>query len=450
MVLKVASGGPLNGPVYYQGTWDANANTPTLQSGVGFTGEYYIVSVAGNTTLDGISNWQVGDWAIFNGATNKWEKIDGGSYGTTMKIVNDTSSNTTYNIALTSSSGGLIDTEYVDNGALTFNPSTQVLTAKVFQSSAVSLGKPNFYATNTSSGVITFYDNLDPDAGVYNYRMQFDDGYTVMTMSTVNSPNDVGNIVFGLNQYGSVAFSGTQDNIGQISSLNFGSAGQVLTSNGASAAAYWSTPANGTVVSISAGTGITATPNPITSSGTIAIANTTVTAGTYGSSSAVAQVTINAQGQVTSASNVGITIPSGNVTGLGTMATQNANSVTITGGSISNVTLSNVSINTSIVTKTGNYTAAAADETILVNASGGVVTITLPTAVGVAGKVYTVKKIDSSTNAVTVATTSSQTIDGVTTYSLANQYGGVNVQSDGSNWYIIGNIFGRNGTTGTF
>ena len=60
----------------YKGAWDANSNTPTLTSGVGTGGDYYIVSVAGNTNLDGIIDWQVGDWAIFEDATNMWQKID--------------------------------------------------------------------------------------------------------------------------------------------------------------------------------------------------------------------------------------------------------------------------------------------------------------------------------------------------------------------------------------
>ena len=63
---------------------------------------------------------------------------------------------------------------------------------------------------------------------------------------------------------------------------------------------------NGTVTNVATGTGLTG--GPITTTGTIALANTTVTAGTYGNGSAVSQVVINAQGQVTSASNVGITI----------------------------------------------------------------------------------------------------------------------------------------------
>jgi hypothetical protein len=60
----------------YKGTWDALLNVPTLTSGVGVAGEYYIVSIAGTTNLDGVTDWQVGDWAIFEGSTNAWQKVD--------------------------------------------------------------------------------------------------------------------------------------------------------------------------------------------------------------------------------------------------------------------------------------------------------------------------------------------------------------------------------------
>jgi len=61
----------------YMGTWNANTNTPTLTSGVGVSGNYYIVSVAGNTDLDGTIDWQVGDWAIFVTDTpDQWQKVD--------------------------------------------------------------------------------------------------------------------------------------------------------------------------------------------------------------------------------------------------------------------------------------------------------------------------------------------------------------------------------------
>ena len=64
----------LVGGVQYKGTWNAATNTPTLVSSVGVQGNYYVVSVAGNTNLNGITDWKLGDWAIFNGSA--WEKVD--------------------------------------------------------------------------------------------------------------------------------------------------------------------------------------------------------------------------------------------------------------------------------------------------------------------------------------------------------------------------------------
>jgi hypothetical protein len=62
------------GALSYQGTWDASTNTPTLTSSVGTKGYYYVVSVAGNTNLNGVTDWLVGDWAVFNGSI--WQKVD--------------------------------------------------------------------------------------------------------------------------------------------------------------------------------------------------------------------------------------------------------------------------------------------------------------------------------------------------------------------------------------
>jgi hypothetical protein len=64
----------LIGGSIYKGTWNANTNTPALASGVGVAGNYYIVSVAGTTNLNGITDWNIGDWAIFNGGV--WQKVD--------------------------------------------------------------------------------------------------------------------------------------------------------------------------------------------------------------------------------------------------------------------------------------------------------------------------------------------------------------------------------------
>ena len=63
------------------------------------------------------------------------------------------------------------------------------------------------------------------------------------------------------------------------------------------------------------------------------------TAGTYGSASAVPVFVTNAQGQVTSVTNTSIAIANTQVSGLGTMSTQNANNVAITGGSINGTTI---------------------------------------------------------------------------------------------------------------
>lgn len=65
----------LVGAVVYKGVWNASTNTPALAGGVGTQGVYYKVSVAGTTSIDGISQWNVGDTIIFDGTA--WDKIDG-------------------------------------------------------------------------------------------------------------------------------------------------------------------------------------------------------------------------------------------------------------------------------------------------------------------------------------------------------------------------------------
>lgn len=64
----------LIGGSIFQTVWNANTNSPTLTSGVGTKGHYYIVTVEGGTALDGINDWKNGDWAIFDGES--WRKVD--------------------------------------------------------------------------------------------------------------------------------------------------------------------------------------------------------------------------------------------------------------------------------------------------------------------------------------------------------------------------------------
>lgn len=76
MLKTVSSVTNAIGALNYKGTWNALTNSPTLTSGVGTKGDYYVVSTAGSTNLDGTTLWGVGDWAVFNGSI--WQKVDGG------------------------------------------------------------------------------------------------------------------------------------------------------------------------------------------------------------------------------------------------------------------------------------------------------------------------------------------------------------------------------------
>jgi hypothetical protein len=92
------------GALNYKGTWNASTNTPALASGAGTKGDYYVVSVAGSTALDGISNWGIGDWVAFNGTA--WQRVEGGA---DLNGVNLSVSGTTNLAALTASTALALD-----------------------------------------------------------------------------------------------------------------------------------------------------------------------------------------------------------------------------------------------------------------------------------------------------------------------------------------------------
>jgi hypothetical protein len=92
------------GALNFKGTWNASTNTPTLASGVGTKGDYFVVGVAGTTTLDGISTWGVGDWATYNGSV--WQRVEGGA---DLEGVNLSVSGTTNLAALTASTALALD-----------------------------------------------------------------------------------------------------------------------------------------------------------------------------------------------------------------------------------------------------------------------------------------------------------------------------------------------------
>jgi hypothetical protein len=79
------------------------------------------------------------------------------------------------------------------------------------------------------------------------------------------------------------------------------------------------------------------------------------TASTYGSASSVPVFTTNAQGQVTSVTNTSIAIANTQVSGLGTMSTQNANNVSITGGSITGTPISGSTVGGTTITASTQF-----------------------------------------------------------------------------------------------
>lgn len=157
----------------------------------------------------------------------------------------------------------------------------------------------------------------------------------------------------------------------------------------------------------------------------------------------------------TSGTNYGIAILAGEIqeylpnTGLRTWVKGGDNQVTGSANELMRLTATGLSVGTtantswlqtksfatSIINKTSSYTATISDYTITISATGQ--TITLPTAAGIAGRMYVIKL--TVTGSATVATTLSQTIDGSTTYSLSAIYKYVTVQSDGINWQVIAN-----------
>jgi hypothetical protein len=114
-----------------------------------------------------------------------------------------------------------------------------------------------------------------------------------------------------------------------------------------------------------------------------------------------------------------------------------------------NVTISNgiisaagdvISANRPIIyDKTANYTittpASSLLQEIYTVSGASAVTITLPNATLCASMEYHIKRLGTGT--VTVNTTSSQTIDGLTSIVISSQYANLTVISDGSNWIII-------------
>jgi hypothetical protein len=104
------------------------------------------------------------------------------------------------------------------------------------------------------------------------------------------------------------------------------------------------------------------------------------------------------------------------------------------------------SLSTAVTTFTGNTTAGTSDN-FLVFTGTSATTLTLPTAAGITGREYWIKNVSSNSSTLTIATTSSQTVDGLTSWSLTQQYKAIRVVSNGTNWYAANESLP--GSTGT-
>ena len=89
--------------------------------------------------------------------------------------------------------------------------------------------------------------------------------------------------------------------------------------------------------------------------------------------------------------------------------------------------------------KSTTYTLTASDAYVICTTSSAAFTLTLPTAVGLAGKQYIIQKISGATdfNILSIDGAGSETVGGETTIKLFGAGESVTIISDGTNWSIL-------------
>ena len=91
------------------------------------------------------------------------------------------------------------------------------------------------------------------------------------------------------------------------------------------------------------------------------------------------------------------------------------------------------------VTASGNVVSG--DYLIVADATAGAITMTLPPAALVPGRIYVFKRINSGANTVTVDAYASETIDGALTHVLSPQWNSITIISNGTAWFITSHPF---------
>jgi hypothetical protein len=325
---------PMQGDLNYQGTWNASTNTPTLVSGTGTKGYYYVVDVAGTTNLDGITDWQIGDWAIFNGTI--WQKVDNtdavssvngqtgtvvltassvGAVPTTRTITagtgltggGDLSADRTF--AIDSTVATLTGTQTLTNKTLTSPKINEILDANGNEvlgllstasatdylaiKNGIGVGVPLHISSEGSSaniglhiqpkgtGLVTISDGTDFNKGI-RFRSS---GSAANAITLLDAVSTAGHVVTLPDATTTLVGRGTTDTLtnksisGSTNTLsNIGNASltnSAITINGTSTSLGGSINV-GTVTSVdlTASTGISVSGGPITGSGSITVTNT--------------------------------------------------------------------------------------------------------------------------------------------------------------------------------